>query len=222
MMGGKKKELNAALIRTPIEEFLKQGKGWPSWAFSNHDVVRAASRWHNGDGFTHDSRFSKMLIALLGCLYGTVFLYQGEELGLPEAQLRFEDLQDPWGKHLWPKWQGRDGCRTPMPWTSGGGFSQVKSWLPLSESHLPLNAQTQRKDKNSVLNFTKEFIRWRKKQHELLHGDIEFIDTEDEKIMAFTRAGEKEKSLCVFNLSEEEKTYKEVRLKPYEFLIKKL
>src|SRR5690606_36505731 len=110
MMSGQHKTLTAAVIRKPIESFFQHENSWPSWAFSNHDVVRASSRWcPGGEGYGHDPALSKLLIALLGCLYGTMFIYQGEELGLPEARLKFEDLKDPWGIHLWPSWQGRDG-----------------------------------------------------------------------------------------------------------------
>lgn len=207
MMGGTQKELTASLIHDPVEEFLKQKQGYPAWAFSNHDVVRAASRWHEGDGFGHDPRLSKMLIALLGCLYGTVFLYQGEELGLPEAKLKFEELQDPWGKRLYPAWQGRDGCRTPMPWTPGknAGFGEVKPWLPAAKSHRPLNAEFQNDDPDSVLNFAHAFIRWRKTQIALIEGSIEFMDSGDEKILSFVRACDDQRLLCVFNLSGDTK-----------------
>ena len=220
MMGGTRKELTASLIRAPIEEFLKYGESWPSWAFSNHDVVRAASRWHLGDGFGHDPRLSKMLIALLGCLYGTVFLYQGEELGLPEARLNLEDLQDPWGKRLWPRWQGRDGCRTPMPWSAApnAGFSMAKTWLPIPKTHAGLDVETQNADPNSVLNFTKKFIRDRKLMKAFIEGAIDFQETNDTKILSFTRGLDGEKILCVFNLSDKEKS----GLEPYGFTISPL
>ncbi len=103
-----------------------------------------------------------MLIALLGCLPGTVFLYQGEELGLPEAQTPFELLQDPWAIETYPDWQGRDGCRTPMPWDDSAnlGFSTSdKLWIPTPITHNKLHVQAQKTDKNSVLNFTKKFIK---------------------------------------------------------------
>ena len=197
MMSGKHKPLTADLIRTPIETALKEG-GWPSWAFSNHDVVRAASRWHeNGDGFSHDPALSKMLIALLGCLYGTAFLYQGEELGLPETRLEFEDLQDPWGKHLYPEWQGRDGCRTPIPWTDQ---KPEKSWLPVPETHDPLNAETQENEKRSVLKFTRRFLNWRKDQSALKTGDIIFNSAEDETVLSFKRHNKQQSINCSFNL----------------------
>ena len=63
---------------------------------------------------------------MMMCLRGSVCLYQGEELGLPEADVAFEDLQDPYGIQFWPEFKGRDGCRTPMVWEtqSNGGFSE--------------------------------------------------------------------------------------------------
>ncbi len=219
MMSGARKELTADIIRTPIEEFLRYEQSWPSWAFSNHDVVRAASRWHEGDGFSHDPRLSKMLIALLGCLYGTVFLYQGEELGLPEAKLRREDLRDPWGIRLYPKWQGRDGCRTPMPWD---GRPPGRSWLPVPDSHAGLDVTAQENDKNSVLHFTREFLKWRKKQAAVRNGDIQFLDTGDKKLLAFTRTGGRNSVLFLFNLGDGKKTWRGRALEPYGFFTGKI
>ena len=129
-------QLDGVRIRDAVQEFADApGDGWPSWAFSNHDVIRVASRWHSDkNGYHHDSRLSKMLIALLTSLRGTIFLYQGEELGLPEAVIPYEKIQDPWGKYLYPLWQGRDGCRTPMPWSGrmpqAGFTSAPMPWLP--------------------------------------------------------------------------------------------
>lgn len=185
MMSGMHKALTPALIRTPIEAFLDHpGTGWPSWSFSNHDVVRVASRWlADCGGFGHDEQLSKMLIALLGCLYGTIFLYQGEELGLPESKLEFEQLQDPWGISLWPQWQGRDGCRTPMPWRANIPKTQ---WLPVPDQHLDLNVQSQEQAPASTLSFTRAFIKWRKTQPALLSGSISFHD-DGENILSFTR-----------------------------------
>jgi alpha-glucosidase len=88
----------------------QEGEGasaWPSWALSNHDAPRVATRWAGGDPAR-----AQQLIALLACLRGTLFVYQGEELGLPQSDIAFEDLQDPCGKAYWPGDKGRDGCRT--------------------------------------------------------------------------------------------------------------
>lgn len=176
-----------------------EGCGWPSWAFSNHDVVRAASRWcANNDGFSQDPKLSQMLVVLLGSLYGTAFLYQGEELGLPEAKLKLKDLQDPWGKALWPEWQGRDGCRTPFPWTQS---PPSKSWLPMPEEHRPLNAKAQHADPKSTLNFTREFLKWRKHQTPLRQGKIEFIEGNNDQILSFDRFTDDETIRCTFDFS---------------------
>lgn len=82
--------------------------GWACWAFSNHDVTRHASRWNLSPAA------QRLFATLMMCLRGSVCIYQGEELGLPEAEVGFEDLQDPYGIQFWPEYKGRDGCRTPL------------------------------------------------------------------------------------------------------------
>jgi alpha-glucosidase len=69
-----------------------------------------------------------LLTALVASLRGTACICQGEELGLPEAELNFSQLRDPYGIAFWSNFKGRDGCRTPMPWTqgTGAGFSDAK------------------------------------------------------------------------------------------------
>jgi len=207
MMAGVHKTLKASHIQKPLETLLTAGgTGWPSWAFSNHDVVRAISRWHpDGTGYGHDPARAKMLICLLGCLRGSVFLYQGEELGLPEVKVPFEALQDPWGKHLWPKWQGRDGCRIPMPWSPAphGGFSCVTPWLPVPDIYLTLNVNAQTANPHSPLNFTKSFLMFRTTCSALRLGEIEFVDMDNEDLLGFWRRHAQQKIFCVFNLSDQ-------------------
>jgi len=219
MMSGTQKELTASLIRAPFEKLFETDQNsYPSWAFSNHDVVRATSRWlANSDGFSHDPILSKMLIALLGSLYGTLFLYQGEELGLPEAKLAFEELQDPWGKHLYPKWQGRDGCRTPIPWDKA--TLKETHWLPIPNSHKDLTAHKQDSDPSSPLNFTRNFLQWRKKQPALTQGNIQFLNTDDEKLLAFNRVHKEQRMQCLFNLSQRKQKYEDYELAPFGFSI---
>lgn len=227
LMSGTHKTLNTSLIHDPITIFTQaKGGSWPSWAFSNHDVVRVASRWHkNGNGFTHDPKFSKLLLALLGCLRGTIFLYQGEELGLPEAKIQFEDLQDPWAKETWPEWQGRDGCRTPMPWTdqNQAGFTTApKSWLPIPQSHIALNVQDQETKKYSTLSFTKKFLKWRKNRPEMLHGELEFVNITDENIIHFRRHDIKNETNCIFNITDRKVIYNGMELSGYAIKIDNL
>ncbi len=224
MMSGTQKELTEDLIREPIESFFEgkqMAQTCPSWAFSNHDVVRAASRWF--ELYKHDPDCSKMLIALLGCLPGTVFLYQGEELGLPEAQIPFKLLQDPWAIETYPKWQGRDGCRTPMVWKSDSaniGFSSAgKTWLPIPISHEDLHVQAQEGDKNSTLNLTRKFMQWRKNRAEMVNGSYKFNETSYSNIIDLTRWDSTNETNCIFNLSSKKTTYKNEIFQPFAFKI---
>lgn len=196
-------DYSSEYIRTTVQTLEKgMTEGWPCWAFSNHDVERVASRWsQNGEV---NSLQCKMLTALLASLRGSVCMYQGEELGLGEASVAFEDLQDPYGITFWPNFKGRDGCRTPMPWDNASlqhaGFSDTKPWLPVDEQHKQQSVKQQTLDSDSILNAYREFMAWRKTKPVLLEGDIEFINTH-EPVLAFYRTFENEKMLCVFNLS---------------------
>ncbi len=202
--------LTPAFIRSNIEEFENAGsQSWPSWAFTNHDVVRATTRW-GGEGQETEPQYAKFLMALLGSLRGSTFIYQGEELGLPEAHIAFEQIQDPWGKFLYPLWQGRDGCRTPMVWDDmkpHAGFSNGDStWLPIDPRHPALAASLQDADKASTLNFTRDFLAWRKTRPALIKGDIEFIDCDNADVLCFKRTHENERLFCAFNFTENEVT----------------
>jgi len=190
--------LSAALVRDGLTGW-SRADAWPSWSFSNHDVARAQSRW--GGEAANDS-LAKLLLGLLMCLRGTIFLYQGEELGLPQARMPFERLQDPEGIRFWPDNLGRDGARTPMPWRGGAphaGFSKAEPWLPVDARHHALAVDRQADDASSTLNHARRFIAFRRKSRALRHGAIEFVDA-PEPIVAFFRRLQDECLLCVFNL----------------------
>ena len=211
LISGSKASMNH--IRWALEESRKQGPdSWPSWAFSNHDVVRVASRW-GMNKHAEDPAFARMLMAVLCSLRGTPFIYQGEELGLPDAKIKYEEIQDPWGKYLYPMWQGRDGCRTPMPWEEKAphaGFSdgKGKTWLPIPDEHRKASVSVQERDKSSPLHFTRAFLAWRKTQDALVSGDMEFLPCSDDDMLAFTRSdGQPGKLVCLFNLSASSKSY---------------
>jgi len=199
-------DYSSEYIRTTVQTLeQRMTEGWPCWAFSNHDVERVASRWsENGE---INPQQCKMLTALLASLRGSVCMYQGEELGLGEASVAFEDLQDPYGITFWPNFKGRDGCRTPMPWEQAdsphAGFSDVKPWLPVDDAHKQQSVAVQTNDSHSILNAYREFMAWRKSQTVLLEGDIEFIET-PEPVLAFYRTLGPQKMLCIFNLSSQQ------------------
>jgi alpha-glucosidase len=171
------------------------------WAFSNHDVARVASRW--GDG---SLAAAKLYLALLLALRGSLFLYQGEELGLPEAALAYDELRDPYGRTYWPDFKGRDGCRTPMPWTHKGqhaGFSRAaKTWLPVPEAHRALAVDAQEADDHSMLHTCRRLLEWRKGQDLLRRGKLALREAAP-PVLAFERRHAGESLLCVFNLSAE-------------------
>ena len=114
-------------------------EGWPSWAFSNHDVPRVASRW--GQQLSHRHRCELAALVLIS-LRGNIFIYQGEELGLTQATIDFEHLQDPEAISNWPHTLGRDGARVPMPWNAdqpNNGFSDCSPWLPMPGEYQALS-----------------------------------------------------------------------------------
>jgi alpha-glucosidase len=172
--------------------------GWPCWAFSNHDVARHASRWNLAPNA------QRMFATLIMCLRGSVCLYQGEELGLPEADVAFEDLQDPYGIEFWPEFKGRDGCRTPMVWETNnqnGGFSAGRPWLPVSTAHLGLSVAAQEGDPTAILHHYRRAIAFRHSHKALMVGSHGGLKSTGE-VVYFTRAHEEQNILCVFNVSD--------------------
>ncbi|MBG1232552.1 alpha-glucosidase [Aestuariivirga litoralis] len=181
---------------------------WACWAFSNHDVMRHASRWA---GFIPDREtLSTFSIALLCGLRGSICLYQGEELGFTESELTFDQIQDPYGKVFWPEFKGRDGCRTPMAWeqkASQAGFSNAnQTWLPVNPAHQQVAADTQVKNPQSIYSTYQSFLKLRNAHPALRQGDINILSS-DADILAFERSGGNEKLLCVFNFANAPASY---------------
>jgi len=181
--------------------------GCASWSVGNHDVARVNTRWGGRDA---SAAFAKMILTLQLTLKGTPCIYQGDELGLTEAELAYADLQDPVGLTFWPESKGRDGCRTPMVWDSEqayAGFSEAKPWLPVPMEHLSLAVSEQEKDAESVLNFARRVMRWRKSIPQLLRGDIQFYDV-PEPLLALSRQSDAAPALvAIFNLSSNPQSF---------------
>jgi alpha-glucosidase len=189
-------------IRRQVEEFNARVKdGWASWSVGNHDSIRVATRWSSG---AWTPALSKLVLALQLSLKGTPCLYQGDELALPEADVPYELLQDPYGITFWPEFKGRDGCRTPMPWTNDGahaGFTTGTPWLPVPPEHAALAEAGQDKDPQSTLNFARNVIHWRRTLPQLTRGDIVFFDV-PEQALALRRDLDGHPSvLAVFNVT---------------------
>jgi len=208
-------EFSAAHFRSRIDNFFAKGPdGWPCWSFSNHDVDRHVSRWAAyGES---PMALGRQAAALLLSLKGSVCLYQGEELGLPQTDMLFEELTDPPGIRFWPEYKGRDGCRTPIPWNADepeAGFTTGKPWLPIKQPQAVLNVAGEEADPESMLNFYRRVLTWRKGQDALVVGDIVFFNTA-EPVLAFRRSAESGNMLCVFNLSPQALTVTVADLAP--------
>jgi len=196
--------LTAARVRASLAQWSGEpGEGWPSWAFSNHDAPRCVSRWARGGDHAAAARLSLMVLL---CLRGNPIIYQGEELGLPQGEVPFEDLQDPEAIANWPHTLGRDGARTPLPWAADApqaGFSSARrTWLRLDPAHVPLAVDRQAADPGSTLAYARALLRLRRSLPALIAGDITLIET-PEPLLAFVRRAGQSRVLCVFNLGEE-------------------
>ncbi len=178
------------------------------WSFSNHDVERAVSRWLP-DG-ADPERFAALLAMLFCALPGTLCLYQGEELALPQAELPRDRLRDPFGITYWPEFKGRDGARTPMPWraqTPNAGFSTAdETWLPVPDAHRPLAVDAQERRPVSPLELWRAAFRLRRNHPALRLGALSAVEDRGD-VLAFERTTDGESLLAVFNLADRPAEY---------------
>ncbi|WP_328358439.1 glycoside hydrolase family 13 protein [Mycobacterium sp. NBC_00419] len=167
----------------------------PTWTLSNHDVEREVSRY--GGGALGLSRAKAMAMVMLA-LPGAVFLYNGEELGLPNVDLPDEVLQDPVWERSGHTERGRDGCRVPLPWsgsTAPFGFSSnPDTWLPIPEQWRTLTVERQAGDPDSTLTFFGTILRLRRNAFHFTENDIEWVQL-GPGVLAFFSGG----VLCVLN-----------------------
>jgi len=166
---------------------------WPVWMLSNHDVARFATRLCGGD----ERKIRCALLALL-TLRGTAVLYQGDEIGLEQVDVPENRIRDI---------AGRDGCRTPIPWTRDSGWTDP--WLPLGDT--ARNVEDQRNDPGSILNFVRDVIALRRSNDDLQSGSYESLDA-PEGVWAYQRG----ETTVAVNLSDEPVTYEGTTLAGWE------
>lgn len=169
-------EFDADRMRGAIDRALASVAGVgapPVWTLSNHDVVRHASRYGGGDVDLGTLRARAMALVELA-LPGGVFLYNGEELGLPDLDLPDWALRDPVWERSGHVERGRDGCRVPLPWEGGTppfGFTDGQdSWLPMPFEWAHLTVEAQLEDPGSMLSLYRQAIEFRK-AHAAFRGD---------------------------------------------------
>jgi alpha-glucosidase len=186
-----KAEWAAESFRAVIDETLAAGAP-ATWVLSNHDVHRHVTRYGGGDLGRRRARAAALLMLALP---GSAYVYQGEELGLPEVlDLPDEVLQDPRWERSGHTVRGRDGCRVPIPWTSTGpslGFSKGTGWLPQPEDWAKLSAAAQQEAPESMLSLYRAVLRARRT---LRFGPFEWLDLGDD-VLAFRRG----ESVCIVN-----------------------
>lgn len=219
LLGDRHDPAHVAVCHAPWESPSTGGAhAWPAWATSNHDVPRVASRWGAGGGgsFAFGGAGTRATVtgqagpgptpqlhlALLAALRGTIFIYQGEELGLPQSEVAFEDLQDPFGRAHWPLSRGRDGCRTPMPWESAApqaGFTRGTPWLPVDAAHRALAVDLQERDPASALALTRTLLALRGKHSALRLGSFE-VEQADDALLVVRRRHQDDVLWLAFNL----------------------
>jgi alpha-glucosidase len=156
------------------EKTLPEG-AWPAYTFSNHDNVRAISRYDKGG--QGDVR-ARILALMLLTLRGTPFIYYGEEIGMKDPAFPKRLLKDPVGIKWFPFHRGRDGERTPMQWSeaSAGGFTTGEPWLPVGPELESRNVTVQAQEVTSLLNFYKKLIWLRKDLPALQEGSYRSLN----------------------------------------------
>jgi alpha-glucosidase len=168
----------------------------PTWVLSNHDLTRHVTRYGGGE---LGRRRGLAVTAALLALPGSPYLYQGEELGLEESEVPPDRRTDPTWFRTEGKVVGRDGCRTPIPWTAAGaghGFTSGDPWLPFGE-----DASTQAVDAEpAVLQMYRSILATRRSLRGELGNGVTWIDTADD-VLAFRREGG---LVCVLNTADED------------------
>jgi alpha-glucosidase len=192
----------------------RHGGSRAPWVTGNHDVPRLASRYRLDEGFTPDMiarliangdrnaaagfRRARAAALVLLALPGSAYLYQGEELGLPEVTDIPDDArQDPQFFRTHGTSPGRDGCRVPIPWAPAGtgfGFSRTRDgaspaapWLPQPPDWGSYSVESQLADERSFLHLYRAALRLRRGHPALGRGTLRWLSPEDSAVLCFAR-----------------------------------
>lgn len=193
--------------------------GWGSIFLGNHDFSRMVSRF--GNDTTYHSESCKLLATLLLTLRGTVYIYQGDEIGM--TNVAYPDINHHNDVETLNAWkqaeqkgqdmeqffkivqqQSRDNARTPVQWdtTKNAGFSDGKPWLTTNPNYTTINVASQEKDPDSILNYYRDMIAIRKANQTLVYGDYECVDRGHDSIYAYRRWDDNVEFLILHNFSD--------------------
>ncbi|GAA4399750.1 alpha-amylase family glycosyl hydrolase [Nibrella viscosa] len=188
---------DARLIAGAIDQYeaALPPTGWPNWVLGNHDQPRITSRVG-----VQQARVAAMLLLTLR---GTPTIYYGDEIGMRDVPIPFEEVQDPQGLNMPDKNLSRDPSRTPMQWDNSeyAGFTNAKPWLRLARNFARENVQAQKNDPYSMLSLYRRLIALRQQQPSLMVGNYVPVYS-DNQVLAFMRQADGHPGfLVVLNLS---------------------
>jgi oligo-1,6-glucosidase len=197
-------------------------KGWLSIFLANHDKARLVSLWGNDKPEFRDYS-SKMLSTFLMTMRGTTYYYNGDELGMTNANFeKFDEIRDMalLNEYQYQKnkgadlneflkriaFEGRDNSRTPFQWNASdnAGFTTGKPWIKIAPNYKEINAEAQEKDASSTLNYFRKLTKLRKENLVLVYGKYTLLDESSESVYAYTRELNGKKMLILLNFTDKE------------------
>lgn len=203
------------------QEGMARGGGWNAVFWCNHDQPRIVSRFGATGRYWKAS--AKMLAAAIHLMRGTPYIYQGEEIGMTNADftdiadyrdvesINYHDILRASGRSEEETMKiigarSRDNGRTPMQWTAGesAGFTTGTPWLGVNHNHAAINVEAEREDDDSILAFYRRLIALRKEHRIIAEGSIRFLERENDDVIAYERAlgSERLLVLCNFRASD--------------------
>ena len=215
------KELKKLLMKWQIG--MQQGEGWNALFWCNHDQPRIVSRM--GDEGIYWKESAKMLAGMVHLMRGTPYIYQGEEIGMLNAHYpSIEQYTDVESLNYYQilleegrakeealevlAARSRDNSRTPMQWNGEKyrGFSEEEPWIPMSaEFRKEITVEAQQNDDDSILAFYKKLVAMRKMYLVIAKGEISFLETETDMVLAYQRTlrGQQIVVLCNFGSKQQ-------------------
>lgn len=198
---------------------MQEGNGWNALFWCNHDQPRIVSRMGDENAYWKES--AKMLAGMIHFMRGTPYIYQGEEIGMLNAHYpsieQYRDVESLNYYHILLEngktekealailaARSRDNSRTPMQWndTMYGGFSEAEPWIPMSAAFTKeITVEAQQKDETSILSFYKRLIAMRKAYPVIAKGEISFLETGTDMILAYQRTLGEQRMAVYCNLS---------------------
>ncbi len=209
-----------------------KANAWDALFWCNHDQPRAVSRF--GDDGKYWKESAKMLAATIHLMRGTPYIYQGEELGMTNAKYtsieQYRDVESlNYYKILLEQGKtkdealkiigerSRDNGRTPMQWSAEkyAGFSTTEPWIIPPDNYKNINVEVEENDSDSILNFYKMLVKFRKENEIVQEGDISFIERENNDVVAYRRTLDDKELIVLCNYRGTETSLQDKTLSAY-------